>query len=87
MKSKLIALDIIYIEAKCIKNLLFDILLVNKSLPKSVHCDSKTIIDLVNQFHTNKMMNIHIQVGYKSIRNLLKNVTSLDFRSEKNFVN
>lgn len=62
---------------------------MSKSLPIiSVHCDSKVVIDLLNQSHTNKKMNRHLQVRCKLIRNLLsKNVISMDFvRSEKNVV-
>ena len=60
----------------------------NSLLAISVHCDSKLVIDLVNQSHTTKKMNKHLQVRHKLVRNLLnKNVISLDLvRFEKNVV-
>ena len=89
MESELIALDTTCIEVEWIKNLLLDIPLVSNSLLAiSVHCDSKLVIDLVNQSHTTKKMNKHLQVRHKLVRNLLnKNVISLDLvRFEKNVV-
>ncbi|CAL2230985.1 unnamed protein product [Prunus armeniaca] len=87
MESELIALDTACTEAEWIKNFLLEIPIVNKPIPAfSIHCDNKAVIDLVRQAHTNKKMNRHIQVRYKSVRSLLnKEVVSLDFvKSEKN---
>ena len=57
-----------------------------KPLPSiSMHCDSKVVIDLINQETTNRKMNRHILVRYKSVRKMNKDVISLNFvRSEKN---
>ncbi|BBG97538.1 hypothetical protein Prudu_006702 [Prunus dulcis] len=87
MEPELIALDTARTETEWIKNFLLEIPLVNKPIPAfSIHCDNKVVIDFVRQAHTNKKMNGHIQVRYKSVRSLLnKEVVSLDFvKSEKN---
>lgn len=87
MESELIALDTTCIEAEWIKNLILDIPLINRPVPAiSIHCDNRAVIELIKQAHTNKKMNRHIQMRYKSVRNLVnKNVVSLDFvKSEKN---
>lgn len=50
-----------------------------------MHCDSKVVIDLINQETMKWKMNRHILVRYKTVRNINKNVISLNFvRSEKN---
>ena len=74
-------------ETEWIKNLLLDISLVKNPIPAiSIHYDNRAVIELVRQAHTNKKMNRHMQVRYKSIKSLVnKNVVSLNFvKSEKN---
>ena len=88
-ESELTALDTTCIEAKWLKNLLLDISLVKNPIPViSIHCDNRAVIELVRQVHTNKKMNRHMQVRYKSIKSFVnKNVVSLNFvKSEKNIV-
>ena len=61
--------------------------LVNKELNViPIHCDCKAVIDVVKQSHTNKKMNRHIRVRYKSVKSLLSNaVITLEFiKSELN---
>lgn len=87
MESELVALDIACIKAEWIKDFLLEIPIVSKPLPAiSLHCDNKSVIELVKQTHSNKKMNQHIYVRYKSVRSLLnKEVVSLDFvKSEQN---
>ncbi|KAI5350367.1 hypothetical protein L3X38_003258 [Prunus dulcis] len=87
MESELIALDTTCTEAEWIKSLLMDMPMVEKPLPAlSIHCDCKATIDLVKQSHTNRKMNRHIHVRYKSMKSLLsKNIVSLDYvKSENN---
>ena len=60
---------------------------MNKLIPAiSLHCDNKAVIELVKQTHTNKKMNRHMQVRYKSVKKMLSsNIISLDFvKSELN---
>lgn len=86
-ESELVALDIACIEAEWIKDFLLEIPIVSKPLPAiSLHCDNKSVIELVKQAHSNKKMNRHIYVRYKSVRSLLnKEVVSLNFvKSEQN---
>ncbi|BBH02980.1 transposable element gene [Prunus dulcis] len=87
MESELIALDTTCTEAEWIKSLLMDMPMVEKPLPAlSIHCDCKATIDLVKQSHTNRKMNRHIHVRYKSMKSLLsKNIVSLEYvKSENN---
>ena len=82
MKSELIVPNTCCTTTEWIRDLLLDISLLSAI---SIFCDRKAVIDLVKQSYTNKKMNRHLQVRYKSIRVLLKrNVISLDFvKSEK----
>ena len=85
MEAELIALDTTCTEAEWIKGLLLDIPLLNKPIPAiSLHCDNKAVIELVKQTHTNKKMNRHMQVRYKSMKKMLSsNIISLDFVKSK----
>lgn len=86
-ESELVALDIACTEAEWIKDFLLEIPLIRKPIPAfSIHCDNKAVIELVKQKHSNRKMNRHIHVRYKSVRKLLnKEVVSLDFvKSEIN---
>ncbi|KAI5322517.1 hypothetical protein L3X38_031589 [Prunus dulcis] len=87
IESELIALDTTCTEAEWIKSLLMDMPMVEKPLPAlSIHCDCKTTIDLVKQSHTNRKMNRHIHVRYKSMKSLLsKDIVSFEYvKSENN---
>ena len=87
MESELIALDTTCTKAEWLRNLLLDMPIVSKPIPTiSIQCDCKAVIYLIRQSHTNKKMNRHVQVRYKSVKGLVnKNVVTLNFvRSEKN---
>ena len=72
MEAELIALDTTCTKAKWIKNIVLDIPLINKPIPAiSIKCDNRVVIELARQAHTNKKMNRHMQVRYKSIKNKL----------------
>ena len=88
MESELIALDTTCSEAEWLKDLLYEFSIVPKPiLPISVHTDSRSTIEILKQDNTNKKMNRHIQIRFKSVQRILGKVVLLDFvKSEKNII-
>ena len=73
------------IETQWLKDLINDIKIISSKILKILlHCDCKALIDLLNQYITNKNMNNHILIRYKAIRNKIKNMISLEFIRLKN---
>jgi len=76
----MIALDTTTSEAEFLKNLLCDLLLLNKHIPPiSMHCDSQVAISKVTNKNFNRKKR-HLRVRHKSIKNLISHdIISLDF--------
>ena len=87
MKSEMITFDTTSIEAEWLKDLLTEILLLEKWLTAiSIYYDCRSVIDKCHQENANVKMNRHLKVRHKLLRYKMKNhVIALDFvRSEKN---
>ena len=85
MKVEIIALDTATSENEFLKNLLFDLSLLNKPIfPIPMHCDSQVAISKVTSKKFIEKRR-HLRVRHKSIRNLISHdVISLDFVKSKN---
>lgn len=86
LESDLTALDTTCTEAQWLKDLINDIDILSPNIFQiCLNCDCRALIDLLNQHITNKKMNNHILIRYKSIRNKMKESISLQFiRSKHN---
>nr|KYP71444.1 Retrovirus-related Pol polyprotein from transposon TNT 1-94 [Cajanus cajan] len=85
MEAEIIALDTASSEAEFLKNLLYDLPLLNKPIPPiSMHCDSQVVIAKVTSKNFNEKRR-HLRIRHKSIRNLITHgVISIDFIRSKN---
>jgi len=86
MESELIALDTTCSETEWLKDVLSEFSIIPRPiLPISVHTDSRSTIEILEQDNTNKKMIRHIQIRLKSVQHILSKVVLLDFvKSEKN---
>ena len=61
MEFELIALDITCYEAEFLRNLLLDLPIIHKPVPKYIHRDSRVVIELLKQNITNSKFNKHLR--------------------------
>jgi hypothetical protein len=90
MEAELTALDTAGVEAKWLRELLMDLLVVEKSIPAiSMNCDNQTVITKVNSSRDNIKSTRHVKRRLKTIRKLRNSgVISLDYvHTSKNLVN
>nr|KYP73871.1 Retrovirus-related Pol polyprotein from transposon TNT 1-94 [Cajanus cajan] len=80
MEAEIIALDTTSSETGFLKNLLYDLPLLNKPIPPiSMHCDSQVAIAKVTSKNFNEKRR-HLRIRHKSIRNLITHcIISVDF--------
>ena len=79
MESEFIALDTTCSEAEWLKDLLSEFSIVPRPiLPISVHTNSRSTIEILNQDNANKKMNRYIQIRLKSVQHLLGKVVLLN---------
>jgi hypothetical protein len=71
MEAKLVALDTTGAEAKWLRELLLDLLVVEKPIPViSMNCDNQTMITKVNSSKDNMKSSRHVKRRLKSVRKL-----------------
>ena len=81
MEAELIALDTTGAEAEWLRELLMDLLVVEKPIPAiSMNCDNQTMIIKVNSSRDNMKSMTHVKRRLKSIRKLRNfGVIALDY--------
>ena len=78
LESKLTALGTACIKAQWLKDLINDIEVLSFKISIiPINYDCRALINLLNQQTSNKKMNNHILIRYKTIRNKMKDVMSL----------
>jgi hypothetical protein len=81
MEVELIALDTAIVEAEWLRELLMDLLMVEKLIPAIlVNCDNETVIIKVNSSKDNMKSSRHVKRRLKSVRKLRSSrVIALDY--------
>ena len=81
MEAELTALDTATVEAKWLRELLMDLLIVEKSIPAILmNCDNQTVIVKMNSSKDNMKSSRHEKKRLKSIRKLKNSrVIALDY--------
>jgi hypothetical protein len=71
MKVELTALDTVGSETKWLRDLLIDLLVVEKPIPAiSMNCDNQTVITKINSSKDNMKSTRHVKRRLKSVRKL-----------------
>jgi hypothetical protein len=81
MEAELTALDTATVEAEWLRELLMDLLMVEKPIPTiSMNCDNQTVIVKVNSSKDNMKSTRHVKRRLKSVRKLRNSgVIALDY--------
>jgi hypothetical protein len=87
MEAELTTLDTASVEAKWLRELLMDLLVVEKPVPAiSMNCDNQTVIIKINSSKDNMKSTMHIKRHLKSVRKLRNSgVIRLDYVHMKTF--